>query len=190
MPGRLAATVADETHPSDQAPTVYRIDGGDTIVFVDEPWRAFARANGAPELADGAVDHSVWEFVAGMEVTLIWQEILARARGGKPVSFPYRCDSPAQRRLLLMEVKPLQSGGVEFVSSVSRIEDRDPVALLAAHYADGTAIRSCSWCRRFDAGGFVEVEEAIERLGLLEQEMRPITHTICEGCSPELLAAL
>ncbi len=179
-----------DSRESDPAPVIYRIDRHDTIVSVNEAWREFANANGVPALADEALECSVWDFITGMEVSFLWREILARARNGRVLSFPYRCDSPTQRRRLIMRVVPLPEGALEFVSSVSRIEHRDPMALLSAHYGDGAAIRSCSWCRRFDAGGFVEVEEAVARLGLLEQDMRPITHTICETCSDDVLEAL
>jgi hypothetical protein len=169
---------------------IYRIDRSDAIVFVNEGWRTFADANGAPDLAREVTGRPLWDSVAGIETTMLWREIVARARSGLLVSFPYRCDSPSQRRQLAMQVAPLEGGGVEFVSTISRVEDRDPVALLSSHYPEGSPVRSCSWCRRFDAGGFVEVEEAILRLGLLEQEDRPITHTICERCEQTVLEAL
>ncbi len=176
--------------PTDPAPVIYRIDRHDTIVFVNEGWHAFAEANGAPRLSRGAVGHSLWDSVTGMELTFIWREIVERVRGGRLLKIPYRCDSPSQRRQLMMQVRPLPDRGVEFASTVSRVEDRNPVALLSSHYADGAAVRSCSWCRRFDAGGFVEVEQAVVRLGLLEQDLRPITHTICETCAQAVLEAL
>ncbi len=169
---------------------IYRIDRDDLIVSVNDGWRTFADANGAPGLAEKVDGRPMWDFVAGMEATLLWQEIVARARSGTVLSFPYRCDSPGQRRRLTMKVKPLEGDGVEFVSTVAGVESRDPQALLSSHYAEGMPIRSCSWCRRFDAGGFVEVEEAILRLGLLEQDLRPITHTICERCVNDVLATL
>ena len=66
---------------------------------------------------------------------------------------------------------------------MSTVEDREPVALIGPYYGHGEAGRSCSWCRRFDVDGYVEIEEAVARLGLLEQDQRPITHTICEDCA-------
>lgn len=164
-------------------PIVYRIDGEDTIVFVNEAWQRFAVENGAPALARGVLERCLWDYVDGVEVAMLWRELVARARDGHTLTVPYRCDAPAQRRHLVMALAPLPSRGVQFASTVALVEDRDPIALLSRYYGPGVPVRSCSWCRRFDVGGYVEVEEAIVRLGLLEQDQRPITHTICDDCA-------
>jgi hypothetical protein len=179
----LSASPRDATALLDAEPIIYRIDSDDRIVFVNAAWRRSAQQNGAPTLASGAVERSLWDFVEGVEVAMLWGELIARVRDGHVLSIPYRCDSGGQRRDLVMALAPLQSGGVEFASTVSRVEDRDPVGLLDAYFGDGEPLRCCSWCRRFDVGGFAEVEEAVARLGLLEQEQRPITHTICDDCA-------
>ncbi len=160
------------------------------IVFVNDAWRSFADDNAGPRVDDALAGSCLWDFVSGMETETLWRMIVARARSGHAVSFPYRCDSPAQRREFRMDVRPLEHGAVEFASTATRVVDRDPVALLAAEYGRGLPVRCCSWCRRFDAGGYVEVEEAIVRLGLLEQDSWSITHTICEPCNEVLLEAL
>src|SRR5579871_6228560 len=100
----------------DSEPIVYRIDADDTIVFVNESWVRYAERNGAPALARGAVDRSLWDFIEGTEVAMLWRELVDRARDGHVLTFPYRCDSPGQRRELVMAVAPLESRGVEFVS--------------------------------------------------------------------------
>jgi hypothetical protein len=169
---------------------IHRIDADDIIVFANEAWRAFADANGAPQLAGLATNRSLWDYVLGMETQTLWRMIVTRARDGHDVSFPYRCDSPGQRRQFTMNVRPLDFGGVEFASTVASVVDRDPVALLGAHYGRGRPVRCCSWCRRFQADGFVEVEEAIVRLGLFEQDHVSITHTICDACNEVLLESL
>jgi hypothetical protein len=65
----------------------------------------------------------------------------------------------------------------------------EPVALLGSRYATGEPIRACSWCRRIDVDGYVEIDEAVVRLGLLEQEPRPISHVLCSACAAEARAA-
>lgn len=172
-----------ELFDSDLAPIVYRVDAEDAIVFVDEAWSAFARANGATSLAVGVVGRLLWDFIAGAETTTIWRDLMARARDGVPMTFSYRCDSPVRRRVLRMQIKPLAQRGVEFVSTPIRIEARETVAIASARHPTTEPIRACSWCRRFDVNGFVEIEEAIDRLGLLQQEGRMITHTICSDCA-------
>jgi hypothetical protein len=168
---------------------VYRIDTNDDIVSVNDAWRSFAHANGAPTVADEIVGSSIWECIDGPETVLLWRDLIARVRQGATLSIPYRCDAPGRRRCLRMHLERLHDGSVEFASTLAYAEDRDPVELLAAHYELGEPIRCCSWCRRADAGGFVEVEEAIVRLGLLEQESRQITHVICDECAAVVLAA-
>ena len=163
----------------------YRIDRSDTIVWVNETWNTFAQSNGWNE-ADSVLGRPVWEFVAGRETQLIWRELLARARTGVAIQVPFRCDAPAVRRYLQLAIKPAKSGEVFFASTTDRLIERNPLALLSAHYAEGEPIRCCSWCKRFDAEGWVEVEEAVERLGLLEQDIRPVTHAMCADCEASL----
>lgn len=186
----LASPRTTVTDPFDAglAPIVYRIDERDEIVFVNDAWRSFAHANDAPAVAE-VIGQSLWTSITGAETATLWREVLARVRAGAGFSLPYRCDAPGRRRTLRMQLKPLPHGGVEFVSSLIRAEDRDPVALLASHYGRGEPIRSCSWCRRFDAGGFIEVEVAIARLGLLEQELRDVTHVLCSDCAEDVRRA-
>jgi hypothetical protein len=152
-------------------------------------FRSFAQANGAPGLAEAATGISLWSAVAGDETSLLWRELIARVRADVDVSIPYRCDSPGLRRQLQMQLTSLPDGGVEFVSTFSSADERDPVALLASRYGTGEPIRACSWCRRIDAGGYVEIEEAVARLGLLEQELGPISHALCSACAVVVRAA-
>ena len=173
------------------APIAYRIDRLDRIVEVDDAWRAFAVANDAPELAgDSIVGRPLWDFIAGSETRQLWHELLDRVRTGVTADVSLRCDSPGRRRRLDLQLVPLQDGGVQFRATVAGAEDRAPVELLDSLYADGTPIRVCGWCRRVDVDGYVEVEEAIARLGLLEQDMRPVTHTLCPDCAATIHAQM
>jgi hypothetical protein len=84
---------------------------------------------------------------------------------------------------MVMRLEPIAAGGVEFTSTLTRGEPREYVGLLARRSVVGEAISACSWCRRFDVDGFVEIEVAVGALGLLEDEGRPITHTLCPDCA-------
>jgi len=165
----------------------YRVDRADRIVWISESWSRFAAANGWSD-AD-VVGSSLWDAVAGRETSLIWHELLARARRGVPITVPFRCDSPGARRYLELSITPGGAGEIEFCSSTTDIVERDPIALVAASYADGEPIRCCSWCKRFDTRGWVEVEEAVARLGLLEHEARPVTHSLCPDCETSVRKA-
>lgn len=169
----------------------YRIDARDEIVWVNDAYDAFACANGADDLAEHSLGESLWTFVSGAETGVIWRDIVAEARRGRTVTVPYRCDSPGLRRFLQMTVAPLGEGGIEFTSLLKRYEVRAPEALLeCAPNGEGEPLRSCSWCRRFDVGDWVEVEEAVHRLDLLGAPSPRITHAMCAECSERVRAEL
>lgn len=51
-------------------------------------------------------------------------------------------------------------------------------------------LKMCSWCNKFyvSSQGYVELEEAIERLKLMEHDILPkITHGICQDCLATLV---
>jgi hypothetical protein len=168
---------------------VHRIDADDVIVFLGDEWRDFARANGAPGLVE-AEGRSLWDFVVGPEVRDVYRHMLDRVReDGGSIAFPYRCDSPALRRFLEMEIVPARRGEVEFRSRLVAVDERPGlVALLtteAREPASSRLVVSCSWCRRFRLeSGWVEAEEAIRELGLFGGVPAPkISHGICEDCA-------
>jgi hypothetical protein len=169
-------------------PIVYWIDRADTVTSVNEMWAQFATANGRPELAGSATGSSLWAHVTGDDVTLLWHGVLERVRAGNTISIPYRCDSPSERRFLNMLLRPHQDGTVEFISETRRVEARPYMALLEPIRDDetGELIRSCSWCRRFFVDGWVEIEEAISRLDLLDGETRQVTHGMCSDCERDV----
>jgi hypothetical protein len=55
----------------------------------------------------------------------------------------------------------------------------------------GDPIRACSWCKRIELGGhWVEVDAAIDVLGLLLQEpVRPVVYVTCPACYAAVVAA-
>jgi hypothetical protein len=171
---------------------VHRIDRDDVIVFLGEEWRDFACENGAPGLADVA-GRSLWDFVAGADVRDVYRHMLDRVReDGGSIAFPFRCDSPALRRFLEMEIVPARGGEVEFRSRLVAVDERpELIALLTAEAAQRPAdsvVVSCSWCRRFRVeSGWVEAEAAIRELGLFGGVPAPqISHGICEDCARRL----
>jgi len=64
-----------------------------------------------------------------------------------------------------------------------------PVTL--ANTSSEVFIRLCSWCNAIDvAGSWVELETAVEKLGLLLGPHYPqITHALCRKCEDALRAA-
>lgn len=170
----------------------YRIDAQDRIVATGGDWNHFALANGCETLTPAPLGQSLWSFVGGVETTLLWQQLVERARHGDVVEVPYRCDAPEARRFLTMELSATPDGSVEFVSKLVLVEEREPQAWLSAGSECSDAlVVSCSWCRSFSVEEeWVEVEEAVARLGLLEEVPPQISHALCPGCARMLAAEL
>jgi hypothetical protein len=121
--------------------------------------------------------------------------LLRRVRGElRSVDLPFRCDGPAVRRQLDMRIASQSSGRfVLFSARLRREEQREEFQpLLAAETPRGEgALTMCGWCDRFRVEGeWVEVEEAVARLGLFALPKLPaISHGVCPDCSAMLLAA-
>lgn len=163
----------------------YLIDKTDVIVSVGDSWSHFAEANGAVHLVTGVIGRPLWSFVTGLTTQHVYRELLSRVRRGQPATFTYRCDAPAVRRFMRMTMMPGEHGSVTFDSIVERTESRPPIITLASasHGAD-PGLRMCSWCKLVEVQeSWVEIEIAVERLGLLTVSEPPlITHTMCPPC--------
>lgn len=166
----------------------YRLDGEDRITDVSADWGAFARENGAPELAGRTVlGRSIWEFVVGVEARLLWSQLFARCRATRESRrLPYRCDGPDVRRYLVMALEAPGGSDIVIVSHVVREESRATVRLLDPVVPrTDEALLACSWCRKvYVAGRWVEVEHAVEMLRLFERAELPfLTHGMCPVCA-------
>lgn len=179
---------AETTHLS------YRINDRDEIVFVDEAWDRFARANGGEHLtADHVLKRRLWDFVSDAPTQQLYGAVFSRVRAGRAVRFEFRCDAPDRRRLLEMRVSPAPDGTVE-LRTRSLSEEARPAQILLDPLGERSdaMLRSCGWCKRIDAGGsWVEVEEAVARLRLFERPVLPqVTHGICDECLARVTADL
>ncbi len=95
-----------------------------------------------------------------------------------------------------MTISARPEGAVEFETHALRVEDREPVPLLARSTTRSTdLLRACAWCNRINVGSgsdpWVEVEDATERLLLFERDRMPqLTHGICEACLESMTRTL
>lgn len=167
---------------------VYKIDGRDRLVYFNDAWNRFARLNQAGHLAEASILHSsLWDFVVDRETRLIYEMLFDKVREqAHGLTFSYRCDTPTQRRFMRMELLPQDGQSILLLSRVISAEERDYTPLL-----DPAMVRSkeyltiCSWCKRVElpAGGWVEVETAVEQLNLFGAPMLPqLSHGICADC--------
>jgi hypothetical protein len=167
---------------------VHRINDAGEIVYVNEAWLRDAREGGAPELKlEAVLGQCLWNTIADQETRELYIALVQRVRQtGQPVRIPYRCDSPTERRSLLMTILLADEGLIEFSSRLVRAEPRPSVALLEpdAERGDDT-VSICGWCNKVDVPGtgYVELEEAIGHLGLFEEMPLPrITQVACPEC--------
>jgi len=121
--------------------------------------------------------------------------LLRRVRGElRSVDIPCRCDGPEVRREMDIHIASQSPGRFVLFSARLRTEERreEFQPLLAADTPRGEeTLTMCGWCDRFLVGGeWVEVEEAVARLGLFALPQLPaISHGVCPDCSEMLMAA-
>jgi hypothetical protein len=84
-----------------------------------------------------------------------------------------------------LEISALPEQGLLCTAELKRAERRHPVTLLDPHVPRSeTLLRVCSWCKRVptDDGLWLEIEQAISVLSLVEEVPPAISHTICDRC--------
>jgi hypothetical protein len=166
----------------------YEIDAAGDLVLVDDGWCHFARQNGAPAYADPAALYGrrLLSFISDPTTRLIYAALIVRVVAtGTPLSVPFRCDAPAFRRWLQLDMTPRVDGGVRFTTRQTRGEPRDPpIQVDAAAPADAPMIRMCSWCNDVETPrGWARAEDAVAVLELFAgTRVRVITHGICPAC--------
>ena len=171
---------------------LHRIDRDGRISFVNEAWLAFAAENGWDISAAQVLGLDLMEQISDPETRHIYKLLIARARDqGRQAFFGYRCDSPDCRRIMQMRINlDRDLDQVEFRSHVLRMERRDPVALFDPGHLNRSdeILRVCSWCKAVSVDRtWIEVEQAVARLGLLAAPVLPrISHGICPDCSERM----
>lgn len=167
---------------------MYQVDGNDLLVFVNDQWDLFAKENDGVHLDGLSISRkSIWEFIHDPETRLLHAALLEKVRSGTVLrTLPFRCDSPALRRFMEMDISTVGDGRVEYRCRILKTEARDPVPLIADNArADGPFLKMCGWCKKIDTGkhGWAEIEDGIRILGLFSANGMPrISHTICEIC--------
>jgi hypothetical protein len=172
----------------------YAIDDQDHLIKVDDGYYSFAEENDWNG-AGASLGRSLWDFVAGSEMTKLQRLLLRRIRDEvRDVELPFRCDGPEVRREMDIRIVSHSSGRVVMFSARLRSEERreSPQPMLDPDTPRGRdLLEMCGWCDRFQVDGeWVEVEQAAARLELFNREALPaISHGICPRCSEMLLAA-
>jgi hypothetical protein len=175
----------------------YTVDSADVITSVSNSWLDFAVSNGALDMRrDNVLGTKLWDWIADAETRLLYGHVFEKVRRiGCDITVPFRCDSPVLRRFMKLQVKPADDRGLTLLTEIIREESRPPQALLnQSPETSEEFVRMCGWCKLVhcpESDEWLEVEEAVEALGLFEQEILPsITHTICTACSEVMMRSI
>ena len=171
---------------------VYRIDRCDRLTYVSPSWDAFAAANGGGAAAAGKVQgRTLWDFINDAETRHLHRVLVKRVREGRIIEgLPFRCDSPAQRRYMTMDLRPLDNKGVEYRSRLLQVEPREAMPPQRSSLPSEELLRMCSWCQRVsdDNGEWREIEQVVGIFEWFDEDHRlQITHGLCDRCLYGLL---
>ena len=175
----------------------YRVDSDDVIVEVSENWKSFVDYNlGADScLPEQVIGSSLWSHVRDPETRHLYEIILEKVRSeDKILTFPFRCDSPSERRFLELTVYDEGDGTVHFDSAIIRTEPREAVGWLNPNEKRSDEfLRICSMCKKvaISEEEWVEIEGAMQALRLFEKDLLPqFTHSLCIDCYESAMAKI
>ena len=172
---------------------LYELNARDEISSVNEEWLPFALANGGEPLDPVQImGRLVWDFISDVETQHIYRLLHRRVRaGGAPVRLCFRCDAPARRRLLDLEISAGPERRLIYRVRTLREQERQPVALLEPYPPRSEHfVTICAWCERVavPAHGWLEIEAAIAALPALAEARPPqLTHAGARWRGPATL---
>lgn len=159
--------------------TAYTIDRDDRIVDVSPDWDSFACANDGPgACAAHVVGAPLYGAITGDPVRMYMNAIFMRVRAsGETESIPYRCDSPAVRRLYRMTVEPLGQGRIRVTHDLERTDETGRVVEIRTARGRGRATPRCSVCCRVKDG-----EAWRDPFEDGRDHALRVVHTVCPAC--------
>jgi hypothetical protein len=176
---------------------IYRINKNDIIVYVSDNWNSFANENFGSHSCnkENVVGFSMWKFIHDLETLHLYKILLRKVRWNRfTARFPFRCDSPGERRFLELLVVPLKDKAIEFRSQLILAERREPIDLLKHDLVRSDEyLRICSLCKKIAVSEteWQEVEIALATLKLFEKDKMPkLTHGICSSCHDSIITGL
>jgi hypothetical protein len=165
----------------------YWLDKNDIIQKVGAGWDAFALANdGQKNIEEQVLGQRLWTFINGSATRLWVDAVLGHARiTGKLVERRYRCDSPTDKRFMLMRVIPHNDGLLEVQCN---LEQELPQQVRVEVEAKTRRIPSlkvrCSICNRIkiNADTWQEADEAILKGELANTAPVKVIYGVCSDC--------
>ncbi|OYP35174.1 hypothetical protein [Rhodopirellula sp. MGV] len=177
-------------------PTVrYAIDKHDRLLDVNEEWGEFANSNeaGTTLHPDSVIGKPLWNYIRDPSLQSIYRRLLCLVRdSGKPVEFPFRCDSPLFRRYMCMTILTREDGNVLFISQTQRVVKRTEQEIRLTRAFQGfQPIRQCSMCNLFKIrdGEWAEADVLVlESKVLAADQPATVIWGICEHCRDKMAA--
>ncbi|MCA9260432.1 MAG: hypothetical protein KDA61_14570 [Planctomycetales bacterium] len=177
---------------SAQHVVVYAIDAVDRLCRVDEEWTRFADLNEGGERLkpETVLGESIWTYLRGESLRSLYRDLFAAARRSRDaIRFDFRCDSPAFRRYMQMELQSGPAGEIRFASTTLRTEKREaPLAVQTAVTGHRHLIR-CSVCNLFKLrdGTWREGSSIVaEDRALNDEKPLRIVWGVCPNCRQRL----
>jgi hypothetical protein len=130
----------------------------------------------------------LWQLITDLTLQHLFDGLFHRLRSGQiaQATYLFRCDTPVSRRLHRLTITPAPGQSLRFQARIVAVHQRPRIPLLDASVPRSSdLLRICSWCKRIPlpSGGWVEIEEALEQLPVLDTGPLPaLTHTMCPAC--------
>lgn len=167
----------------------YTIDAEDIIVEVSSSWQQFARENFAVGLSDREVlGRPLWDYIQDESTRSLYKALLQAVRAkGRPISLPFRCDSPRIRRYMVMNVTPHADGRISFTNELVETKTRNPEIYFQTKLgANKLYYVMCSVCNQVrpleEEGNWQEVEDAFAFLAHVDEPVQ-VVYELCDKCS-------
>lgn len=171
----------------------YVIDEFDCLTEASGGYFGFAAEN---QFADAGSDigRSLWDSVSDNTTRMVQKSLVRRVRrSGRSLVLPFRCDGPAVRRELSLEIgSRADIGWIQFSVQTRSEEERPRQPLLdPAEPRGDRSITMCSWCDRLMIGrSWVEIEYAAGEMGLMDgRDLPAIRYALCDRCGGMLSRA-
>jgi hypothetical protein len=173
--------------PTNTQMLTYWLDKNDVIQKVCVAWDQFAQANdGQATLAEQVIGKRLWNFIDGSNTRLWLDAVLTYARiSGSIVEKRYRCDSPTEKRFMLMRVIPHTADLLEVQCN---LEQELPQQVCVQFEAKTRRIPSlkvrCSICNRIkiNADTWQEADTAVLNGSLDNTKPVKVIYGVCAAC--------
>jgi hypothetical protein len=135
--------------------TFYRLDANDLITETGGAWDDFAKENdGLSAMAERVIGTRLLSHISGGTSRLfVWTMLDAVRKLQKPVSRPYRCDSPGCMRHLEMVIEPEAHDGLIVRHRLLRVDTSGvTLSFLTSSGGIRKPVGRCTMCNRLRIG--------------------------------------